>query len=139
MPMRVERMFEFVEVEAVLNPTEDTEKVKRAMLNIVPTLDSWEVRDGRLRARTEDLKALSRLYELLRGQAILDTAREKLEEGLFGDEIIVEINKQAAYAGVVNFNEESPLGSITLIIKTSNPKRLIKWLAPRTRDGIPVE
>ncbi|NPA47464.1 MAG: hypothetical protein GXO14_02315 [Thermococci archaeon] len=132
-------MFEAIEAEAVINPTEDVERVKRAMLNLIPTLESWEVRDGVLRGRTTDPKALSRLYELFRGQAILDTAREKLEDGSFGDEIIVQVNRQAAYAGVVNFNEEGPLGPITIVIKTRNPKRLMRWLAPRTKDGVPIE
>ncbi len=49
------------------------------------------------------------------------------------------MNKQAAYAGVVNFNEESPLGPITIIIRTKDPQKLMKWLAPRTKDGVPIE
>lgn len=56
-----------------------------------------------------------------------------------GEEIIIKVNKQAAYAGVVNFNEESPLGPITIIIRTKDPQRLMKWLAPRTKDGVPIE
>jgi predicted RNA binding protein with dsRBD fold (UPF0201 family) len=92
-----------------------------------------------LTGKTRSRKALSRLYELFRGQAILDTARSFLEEGYFGEEIIIRVNKQAAYAGVVNFNEESPLGPITIIIRTRNPGKLMKWLAPRTRDGVPIE
>jgi len=132
-------MFEVVEAEAVINPTEDVEKVKKAMLKLIPTLEEWELREGTLKGRTRDLKALNRLYELFRGQAILDTAREKLEDGSFGEEIIVQVNRQAAYAGVINFNEEGPLGPITIVIKTKNPKRLMKWLAPHTKDGVPVE
>ncbi|WP_297495446.1 RNA-binding domain-containing protein [Thermococcus sp.] len=138
----MEELFEEVELEAYVYPTEDIEKVKRAMLNLVPDLEfeTFE-RDEHviLTGRTRSKKALSRLYELFRGQAILDTARSFLEEGYFGEEIIVKVNKQAAYAGVVNFNEESPLGPITIIIRTKNPKKLIKWLAPRTKDGVPIE
>ena len=135
-------MFEEVEVEAYVYPTEDIEKVKRAMLNLIPDLEFEAFDRGDyllLRGRTADKKALHRLYELFRGQAILDTARAFLEEGYFGEEIIIRVHKQAAYAGKVNFNEESPLGPITIIIKTKDPKRLMRWLAPRTKDGIPVE
>lgn len=135
-------MFEEVEVEAYVYPTEDIEKVKEAMLNLVPELEFEAFDRGDyiiLTGRTKSKKALQRLYELFRGQAILDTARSFLEEGYFGEEIIIKVNKQAAYAGKVNFNEESPLGPITIIIRTKNPHRIMKWLAPRTKDGVPIE
>ncbi|WP_297435912.1 RNA-binding domain-containing protein [Thermococcus sp.] len=135
-------LFEEVEVETHVCPTEDLEKVKTAMLNLIPGLE-FEVFEKEeytiLTGKTTSRKALQRLYELFRGQAILDTARSFLEDGYFGEEIILRVNKQAAYAGSVNFNEESPLGPITIIIRTKDPQGLMKWLAPRTRDGIPVE
>ncbi len=135
-------MFEEVEVEAYVYPTEDVEKVKKAMLNLVPELEFEAFDRGEhliLRGRTRNKKALQRLYELFRGQAILDTARAFLEEGYFDDEIIIRVHKQAAYAGKVNFNEESPLGPITIVIKTKEPQRLMRWLAPRTKNGVPIE
>ncbi|WP_042698700.1 RNA-binding domain-containing protein [Thermococcus sp. PK] len=135
-------MFEEVEVEAYVYPTEDIEKVKRAMLNLVSPLEFEAFDKGDyilLVGRTKDKKALQRLYELFRGQQILDTARAMLEEGYFGEEIIIKVHKQVAYAGKVNFNEESPLGPITIIIRTKDPQRLMKWLAPRTKDGVPIE
>lgn len=135
-------MFEEVEVEAHVHPTEDVEKVKRAMLALVPELEfeAFERADGMiLVGKTRSKKALQRLYELFRGQAILDTARAILEEGTFGEEIIFKVNKQVAFVGKVNFNEESPLGPLTIIIRSKDPYRLIKWLAPRTKDGVPVE
>ncbi|HHI01370.1 MAG TPA: hypothetical protein ENL40_07935, partial [Thermococcus litoralis] len=106
-------MFEEVEVEAYVYPTEDIEKVKRAMLNLVSPLEFEAFDKGDyiiLVGRTRDKKALQRLYELFRGQQILDTARAMLEEGYFGEEIIIKVHKQVAYVGKVNFNEESPLG-----------------------------
>ena len=135
-------MFEEVEVEAYVYPTEDIEKVKRAMLNLVSPLEFEAFDKGDyiiLVGRTRDKKALQRLYELFRGQQILDTARVMLEEGYFGEEIIIKVHKQVAYVGKVNFNEESPLGPITITIRTKDPQRLMKWLAPRTKDGVPIE
>ncbi|RLF82347.1 hypothetical protein DRN44_04290 [Thermococci archaeon] len=135
-------MFEEVEVEAHVYPTEDIEKVKKAMLNLVSPLEFDAFDKGEyilLLGKTEDKKALQRLYELFRGQQILDTARAMLEEGYFGEEIIIKVHKQVAYVGKVNFNEESPLGPITIIIRTKEPQRLMKWLAPRTKDGVPIE
>ena len=81
--------------------------------------------------KTRSRKALSRLYELFRGQAILDTARSFLEEGYFGEEIIIRVNKQAAYAGVVNFNEESPLGPITITVECEKPEEVVEWLTEK--------
>lgn len=135
-------MFEEVEVEAHVYPTEDIEKVKKAMLNLVSPLEFDAFDKGEyilLLGKTEDKKALQRLYELFRGQQILDTARAMLEEGYFGEEIIIKVHKQVAYVGKVNFNEESPLGPITIIIRTKEPQRLMKWLAPKTKDGMPIE
>jgi len=138
----VSEMFEEVEVEAYVYPTEDIEKVKKAMLNLVSPLEFEAFDKGDyilLVGKTRDKKALQRLYELFRGQQILDTARAMLEEGYFGEEIIIKVHKQVAYVGKVNFNEESPLGPITIIIRTKDPQRLMKWLAPRTKDGVPIE
>jgi len=135
-------MFEEVEVEAHVYPTEDIEKVKKAMLNLVSPLEFDAFDKGEyilLLGKTKDKKALQRLYELFRGQQILDTARAMLEEGYFGEEIIIKVHKQVAYVGKVNFNEESPLGPITIIIRTKEPQRLMKWLAPKTKDGVPIE
>ncbi|WP_048150251.1 RNA-binding domain-containing protein [Palaeococcus ferrophilus] len=135
-------MFEEVEVEAHVHPTEDVEKVKRAMLALVPELEFEAFEQGDemiLVGKTRSKKALQRLYELFRGQAILDTARAILEEGTFGEEIIFKVNKQVAFVGKVNFNEESPLGPLTIIIRSKDPHRLIKWLAPRTKNGVPIE
>ncbi|HIH73217.1 MAG TPA: hypothetical protein HA300_07710 [Thermococcaceae archaeon] len=135
-------MFEEVEVEAYVYLTEDIEKVKKAMLNLVSPLEFEAFDKGDyilLVGKTRDKKALQRLYELFRGQQILDTARAMLEEGYFGEEIIIKVHKQVAYVGKVNFNEESPLGPITIIIRTKDPQRLMKWLAPRTKDGVPIE
>ncbi|WP_172799782.1 RNA-binding domain-containing protein [Thermococcus chitonophagus] len=135
-------MFEEVQVEAYVFPTEDVEKVKKAMLNLVPGLkfEAFDRGDYMLLVgKTTDKRALQRLYELFRGQQILDTARMMLEEGYFGEEIIIKVHKQVAYVGKVNFNEESPLGPITIIIRTKEPKKLMKWLAPRTKNGVPIE
>lgn len=135
-------MFEEVEVEAHVYPTEDIEKVKKAMLSLVSPLEFDAFDKGEyilLLGKSKDKKALQRLYELFRGQQILDTARTMLEEGYFGEEIIIKVHKQVAYVGKVNFNEESPLGPITIIIRTKEPQRLMKWLAPRTKDGVPIE
>jgi hypothetical protein len=45
------------------------------------------------------------------------------------------LNKQAAFAGYVNFSEESPLGSIEVEIVDEEVAGIVEWLAPRTVEG----
>jgi predicted RNA binding protein with dsRBD fold (UPF0201 family) len=50
------------------------------------------------------------------------------------------LNKQVAAVGKVSFTTgESPLGPIVVTIETPDIERLIDYLAPRTRDGKPIE
>ena len=62
-------------------------------------------------------------------------------KGLRGNTIVFKIHKQAAYVGKISFiddDRESPLGAITFTIETSDPERLIDWLAPKTSMGKPL-
>ena len=52
------------------------------------------------------------------------------------------MNKQVAYARRLNFPaDEEPLGSVKVEIETKTPEameRLIDWLTPPTKNGVPV-
>jgi len=127
-----------VYVEADINPTENEDKVKRAVENMFGNLE-WEVKPQRqgslLIARGRSLDALTKLCNLLRRERIRDAARGALYEGLRDKSIIFYLNKQVAYVGHVSFSKpvgESPLGPIRVEIHCENPRELIDWLAPRT-------
>jgi predicted RNA binding protein with dsRBD fold (UPF0201 family) len=50
------------------------------------------------------------------------------------------LNKQVATVSKVSFtDDESPLGPIIVTIEALDIERLIDYLAPRTRDGKPIE
>jgi len=54
-----------------------------------------------------------------------------LSRSVIGNEVVINANKQAAYVGILSFamgEVESPLGPITIRIRTSNPQHLITWL-----------
>lgn len=131
-----------VEVVAEIRPTEDPEKVKRALLNVFEP-EEIEVRaegDGALLvARATSYKSLLRLKEAIWRQGIQDAARSVLSRSVAGEgRLIFSLNKQAAYVGVVSFvtePNESPLGPITFNVETSDVRRFLDWIAPRTYRG----
>ncbi|HMK45173.1 MAG TPA: hypothetical protein VK436_00970, partial [Methanocella sp.] len=84
--------------------------------------------------------SLDHLHDLLRRQKILDTARKAMFQGRKAGKIEVQLNKQAAFMGHVNFlDHEVALGGVDMDIETDEPELVIDWLAPRTVDGKPVE
>ena len=127
-----------VHVEVEVNPTEDLEKVKRAVENIFGSLE-FEVKSQRrgssLVAKAKGIEGLTKLYNLLRRERIRDAARGVLFDGLGEKSIVFYLNKQVAYAGHISFSKpeaESPLGPIRVQIRCDNPRELIEWLAPKT-------
>jgi predicted RNA binding protein with dsRBD fold (UPF0201 family) len=130
-----------VRVETPLNPTEDPEKVFRAIRNLLPnctpTISRIDDRHAKFEGSVARLGDLDNLKSLLRQEAIRDAARKLLFKSVSGSSIVVHLNKQAAFAGKASFCEhydESPLGPITLTITTENPEQLIDWLAPSSRS-----
>lgn len=128
------------QVETPLNPTEDPEKVSRAVRNLFPSLTlttaKVDARRSKLQATMNRLEDLDNLRSLLRQEAIRDAARRMLLQAVSGSSIVVHLNKQAAFAGKASFCErydESPLGPITLTITAENPEDVVDWLAPSSR------
>jgi len=126
-----------VRIEVEVNPTEDTEKVKRAVENVFGKVD-FEVkpqqRGSLLLAETKGLDGLTKLQNLLRRERIRAAARTVFFEGLRTESITFYLNKQVAFVGHASFSQpvaESPLGPIKIEIHCDNPKELIDWLAPR--------
>ena len=126
-----------IRVEAEVNQTEDLEKVKTAVENILGSLD-LEVKDKMwgqlLTARTSGLEGLTKLSNLLQREQILSAARKVLRKSINNNSITFYLNKQVAYVGHVSFSQqsgESPLGPITVKIDCDDPKKLVNWFAPK--------
>jgi hypothetical protein len=127
-----------VHIEVEVNPTEDSEKVKRAVENVFGQAD-FEIKSQQhgslLIAETKGLDGLTKLQNLLRRERIRTAARGVLFDGLRGKSIIFYLNKQVAFAGHISFSKpvaESPLGPIKIEIQCDNPRELIDWLTSRT-------
>ena len=125
-------------VEAEVKPTEAREKVEASVKKIFPTLELIQVGDL-LCGESTRVEALARLHQLLRLQAILDSARKTMLRGKRDNVVRFMLNKQAAFVSRVSFTDgESPLGPIVVTLEASDIERLIDYLAPRTRDGKPI-
>ncbi|MBN1785324.1 MAG: hypothetical protein JW815_06260 [Candidatus Bathyarchaeota archaeon] len=126
-----------VHVEVEVNPTEDLEKVKQAVQNILGTV-AFKVESRKwgqlLIANTTGTAGLSTFRNILARERIRAAARKVLLGGMDNDSVTFYLNKQVAYANHVSFSQktaESPLGPISVQISCSNPRELIKWLTPR--------
>lgn len=127
-----------VHMEADINPTEDPEKVRRAVENIIGNAE-FEIKRQRrgslLIAKAKGIDGLTKFQNLLRRERIRNAARGVLFHGLEGNFIVFYLNKQVAYVGHISFSQptaESPLGPIKVQIHCDNPRELIEWLAPKT-------
>ena len=127
-----------VHVEVKVNPTEDLEKVKKAVKNIFGNMEfevTPEKRGSLLVARAMGINGLTKLRDLLQRERIRDAARGVFFEGLSKKSVVFYLNKQVAYVGHISFSApvgESPLGPIKVQIRCDSPQEFIKWLAPRT-------
>jgi len=135
----------FIRAEVEVRPTEDVNKVLKALKNILLVNNVKVVDIGRgykmIVSEENSITTLLKMYELIRRQRILDTARNVMIKNSRGDILNLRLNKQAAYQGIVSFvdaDDESHLGSITITIVSQKLDEIIDWLAPRTSRGRPL-
>ena len=127
-----------VHVEVDINPTEDPEKVRRAVENIIGNAEfkvSQQRRGNLLTAKAKGIDVLTKFQNLLRRERIRDAARGVFFKGLSEKSIVFYLNKQVAYVGHISFSQpmaESPLGPIKVQIHCDSPRELIELLAPKT-------
>ena len=123
-----------IHVRAVVKPTEDPAKVRRAVEALFPGVEV-EDREGWVYAEAKDL---ARLRELIRSEQIQDTVRGVMLGGLSGDGLAAtfRLGKQAAAAGRLHFGPlRSPLGDLEVTLTGTEPhevEKLLYHLAPDT-------
>jgi len=127
-----------VTIATELYPTEDEEKVIKAVKNIFPDA-KIEIKNNRLIACAENIE---RFRDLLRKQRILDTARSELLKNKKGNEITIYLNKQTATVSKINFADvDALLAPLKVTFKVYNIKveKLVDYLAPETKNGKPIK
>jgi len=134
-----------IRIEAEIRPTESEKRVVQAIKRVffVDEVRIVELGNGTKLAVAEadEVTPLLKIYELLRRQRILDTARSVFLRNSSGSVLSVKLNKQVAYQGIVSFvdsDDESPLGAINLVVVSDKLREIIDWLAPRTAHGKPL-
>jgi predicted RNA binding protein with dsRBD fold (UPF0201 family) len=118
-----------VTVRAPVFATEDRERVELAARALFPDVRFDPDRaDGAVEGQA---RTLERLAEVIRSSRIRDSAREVLRDALGADGALrVELNKQAAAAGHVNFalKRGEALGTLVVEIRAERPRALIEEL-----------
>ena len=104
-------------IAASINPTEDEERVSKAILNLFP--------DANITIEGSMLNAIAPnmdyFIQRMREQQIRDSARKILFDSVKGNSIMFHLSKQAAFVDKVNFTEGSSiLGDLTVTIKTES-------------------
>ncbi|MDR1954452.1 MAG: hypothetical protein LBP82_00665 [Candidatus Methanoplasma sp.] len=116
-------------------PSEDKEKVRKAILNLFPdaSLDDTDL-------GFEGEAGADRFCDLVRKQKILDSTRSTMFKGIRGRAIILHLNKQVAAVGKVSFTDPATiLGTLQVTIDAGDPETVIDRIAPRTVDGEEVK
>jgi hypothetical protein len=127
-----------VNLETEIYPTENEEKVKVAVTNVLGNASIIMKSEGKvnlLTAKAEGQESLVKLRNILRSDRVRDASRKALFRSMRGNMIRFCLNKQVAFAGHISFCEEtgeSPLGPMKMTIETDNPQQLIEWLAEKT-------
>jgi predicted RNA binding protein with dsRBD fold (UPF0201 family) len=142
-------------VSAAVYPTEDPEKVTRAISALftdiiiekkaIETTEPEGVSPFLFLSGEGGLDILQNLHGLIRREQIIDSVRDKVfSRGLSSDGLSTTfmLNKQAAFVGVPSIPaQKEPLGSIEIFISaesTEEMARLFEWLLPLTEEGKPV-
>ena len=131
-----------VEVEVYVYPTEDVEKVKSAVNNIIKNLifKTEELTKGTkiLRGRANGKDALRSFKDLLNRRRIRTAAKAIILSSMTNNSISFYLNKQVAFAHHVSFSmptAESPLGPIKVKVKSKRILSLIDWLVQDSRHS----
>ncbi len=123
-------------MKTVIHPTEDKDKVLKAVRNLFDgdiriveiDEDYYEVR-----GYSEDRDSLNKIYNLIRIEQVITAVRSYMQKHLRGNKVTLIIHKQAAYVNklsLVDSDRESPMGTITITIESDNIDEIIDWLAP---------
>lgn len=119
-----------IEAWVSVHPSEDPQKVLRALLNMLP---ECEVTDGGMfvKAASTDTASLDALRDAVVSRQSQAGLHRNLLRNLDGEATWFYLNKQAAFVGAVavcDDPEESPLGPLKITITSRRIRDVIEWL-----------
>ena len=116
-----------IEIFSSINPSEDPEKVKKAILNIIPRSEI-NIENYSIRGKTSDFHSMEKIYETIHSSKSQRAFQRQLEKHIDNNTTWFYLNKQAAYVERVVLCEEadeSPLGPLKVVRKSTNIDRII--------------
>ncbi|PTD93898.1 hypothetical protein C9439_05255 [archaeon SCG-AAA382B04] len=124
-----------VNIKTPIYPTESTKRVKEVVKNLFLDLEvSIEDSEKKKMLKAQgNQEQIDYLRQKILEQKISDTARSIISE----NNLCFSLNKQAATVGEINFKQDGPLGVIE--VEILGDRNTIDYLAPKTKDGEPIE
>jgi uncharacterized protein len=122
-----------LKVEAPVNPSEYPEKVITAITNVIDKCSPELRYANKAIGRSTESESLSTIYDQVRSRSAIAVLRRMLLVNRIGNTTWFLLNKQAAVAGsvvIIENEQESPLGPITVTIDCEELDALVDWLAP---------
>ncbi len=119
-----------IEVSCPLHSTELEDRIKEAIHNVFPSTEiSIEEFSDDVDEIHAESHSVEKFRELVNRQNINDSVLRELKSSIIGESISFDIKKQPAYVGRLNLDVGGhELGSIRVIIHTSDPERLIEYM-----------
>ncbi len=123
--------------------TEDVDRVEKKLLELFPWIDKFSRIEGRngvywlehvIKDEETNYKAIKSLFRLFMMAQILDSARSQFIRKWKTPRFHVQFHKQAAMVNRLSFCDdahESPLGTISLTIETTQPDIVLNGMTPR--------
>ena len=119
-----------VSAYCTINASEDIEKVRISLSNILTDMDE-KITGDTLVANSNNYESLTKIYETIRSRRSKSAYRRHLMRNMAKASTWCYLNKHAAFAnGVARCDEanESPLGPIKVVLHSKNIEDVIDWL-----------
>lgn len=119
-----------VSAYCTINASEDINKVRTSLSNILTDMDEKLTEDS-LTANSTNYESLTKIYETIRSRRSKSAYRKHLLRNMTQDSTWFYLNKQAAFADTIALcdeADESPLGPITVVLRSKNIEDVIDWL-----------
>ena len=119
-----------ISVYCDINESEDVNKVKTAISNILTDMDET-TDDSSFVANSSNYESLTKIYEAMRTRKTKTAYRRHLVRNMTEDSTWFYLNKQAAFANAIvlcDDESESPLGPIKIVLHSKNIEDVIDWL-----------
>ena len=119
-----------ISVYCDINESEDVNKVKTAISNILTDMDET-TDDSSFVANSSNYESLTKIYEAMRTRKTKTAYRRHLMRNMTEDSTWFYLNKQAAFANAIvlcDDESESPLGPIKIVLHSKNIEDVIDWL-----------